>query len=102
VVCDFTTTSNLTEQTVISAVDLTRALVKTGTHESGLNSLGTSDLTAGTIIDEVGPAAYLSATNTITWVRESVSETGNTIPYEVIQFSAGLDNPILIPTGPLR
>jgi hypothetical protein len=99
---DFTTTSNLTEQTVISAVDLTRALVKTGTHESGLNSLGTSDLTAGTIIDEVGPAAYLSATNTITWVRESVSETGNTIPYEVIQFSAGLDNPILIPTGPLR
>jgi hypothetical protein len=81
---------------------LTRALVKTGTHESGLNSLGTSDLTAGTIIDEVGPAAYLSATNTITWVRESVSETGNTIPYEVIQFSAGLDNPILIPTGPLR
>jgi hypothetical protein len=99
---DFTTTSNLTEQTVISAVDLTRAFVKTGTHESGLNSLGTSDLTAGTIIDEVGPAAYLSATNTITWVRESVSETGNTIPYEVIQFSAGLDNPILIPTGPLR
>jgi hypothetical protein len=99
---DFTTTSNLTEQTVISAVDLTRALVKTGTHESGLNSLGTSDLTAGTIIDEVGPAAYLSATNTITWVRESVSETGNTIPYEVIQFSAGLDNAILVPTGPLR
>jgi hypothetical protein len=99
---DFTTTSNLTEQTVISAVDLTRALVKTGTHESGLNSLGTSDLTAGTIIDEVGPAAYLSATNTITWVRESVSETGNTVPYEVIQFSAGLDNAILVPTGPLR
>jgi hypothetical protein len=99
---DFTTTSNLTETTTVSAVDRQRAFVKTGTHEAGLNSLGTSDLAAGTIIDEVGPAAYLSSNNQITWVRESVSETGNTIPYEVIQFSAGLDNPILIPTGPLR
>jgi hypothetical protein len=99
---DFTTTSNLTETTTISAVDLNRAIVKTGTHEAGLNSLGTSDLAAGTIIDEVGPAAYLSSNNQITWVRESVSETGNTIPYEVIQFKAGLDNSILIPTGPLR
>jgi hypothetical protein len=99
---DLTTTSSLSQTTVISAVDLTRAFVKTGTHEAGLNSLGTSDLAAGTIIDEVGPSAYLSANNTITWTRESVSETGNTIPWEVIQFSAGLDNPILIPTGPLR
>jgi hypothetical protein len=99
---DFTTTSNLTETTVFSAVDLARSIVKTGTHEAGLNSLGTSDLTAGTIVDEVGPAAYLSANNTITWTRESVSETGNTIPWEVIQFLADLDNPILVPTGPLR
>lgn len=99
---DFTTTSNLTETTTISAVDLTRAFVKTGTHETGINSFGTSDLVAGTIIDEIGPAAHLSANNIITWTRESVSETGNIIPWEVIQFSAGLDNAILIPTGPIR
>jgi hypothetical protein len=99
---DLVTTSSLSQATVISAVDRARSMVKTGTHEAGLNSLGTSDLAAGTIIDEVGPSAYLSSNNTITWVRESVSETGNTIPWEVIQFQAGLDNPILIPTGPLR
>jgi hypothetical protein len=99
---DFTTTSNLTATTTFSAVDLTRSFVKTGTHEAGLNSLGTSDLAAGTIVDEVGPSAYLSANNTITWTRESVSETGNTIPWEVIQFSAGLGSFIHIPTGPLR
>jgi hypothetical protein len=99
---DFVTTSNLTETSTFSAVDLQRSFVKTGTHEAGLNSLGTSDLVAGTIIDEVGPAAYLSSNNQITWTRESVSETGNIIPWEVIQFSAGLDSPILIPTGPLR
>ena len=100
---DFTTTSNVTETTTISHVDLPRAFVKTGTHESGLNSLGTSDQISGNTVDEDGPAVYLSATNQLTWIRESVAnETGNTIPWEVIQFSAGLDNAILIPTGPLR
>lgn len=85
---DWTSTVTNPDTISITAVDdLDFSFVKTGTHEASCYDLGTSDLGAGNTIDERAAAFDFNSVSQLGIDRDRSDETGNIVPWEVVEFS---------------
>lgn len=83
------------EVATITAVTQANSIVKNGCHNAGIYDLGASDLTGGINVENLSVVVNFNSSTEIAFTRDNDVETGNIIPWEVIDFT-GITNPVII------